>query len=179
MSRALVVFESMFGNTQAVAAAIADGLATWVPVDVVEVGTAPAVLPGDIGLLVVGAPTHAFGMSRASTRADAARQASGTVVSGEIGLREWLGAVRAGASHVPAAAFDTRIHKPRVPGSAARAAARRLRRLGFGVTTPPESFYVTGATGPLMPDEVDRARRWGEELGAALATAGRLHHTAG
>jgi hypothetical protein len=179
MSRALVVFESMFGNTQAIAAAIADGLATWVPVDVVEVATAPAVLPRDLDLLVVGAPTHAFGMSRASTRADATKQAPGTVVSGEIGLREWLEAVGAPASHVPAAAFDTRIYKPRVPGSAARAATRRLRRLGFAVTTPPESFYVTGTAGPLVPDEIDRARRWGEDLGAALATTGRLHHTAG
>jgi hypothetical protein len=179
MSRALVVFESMFGNTQAIAAAVADGLATWLPVDVVDVGTAPTALPGDLDLLVVGAPTHAFGMSRASTRADAARQANGPVVSGEIGLREWLDAVGAGASRVPAVAFDTRINKPRVPGSAARAAKRRLRRLGFAVIAPAASFYVTGTAGPLVPDETDRARRWGEALGATLAGTRRQHRTAG
>ena len=54
--RALVVYESMYGNTRDVAKAVADGLATRMPVQLTEVGTAPTVLGDDIGLLVVGAP---------------------------------------------------------------------------------------------------------------------------
>ena len=81
--RALVVYESMFGNTQAIADAVADGLAARVRVDAVEVGAAPTVVGDDVVLLVVGGPTHAFGMSRQATRQDAGRQAERGLVSEE------------------------------------------------------------------------------------------------
>jgi hypothetical protein len=164
MTRALVLFESMFGNTQQIAEAVKEGLSTFVPTDIHEVGTAPDVIPDGVGLIIVGGPTHAFGMSRPKTRQDATRQAGGHVVSGGNGLREWLTTLRAPGS-LSAAAFDTRIDKPRVPGSAARGAEKRLRKLGFQIATPSESFYVTGTAGPLVDGETERARRWGEELG--------------
>jgi hypothetical protein len=172
--RALVVFESMFGNTQVIANAIAEGLSGPMQVDAVEVGVAATRIGGDVGLLVVGGPTHAFGMSRPGTRQDAARQASDGLVSTGIGLREWLDGLQRSAG-VAVAAFDTRISKPRLPGSAARAAEKRLRRLGFRVVAPAASFYVEGTTGPLVEGERERARRWGELLrartdgGAAVA----------
>lgn len=166
MTRALVLFESMFGNTQQIAEAVREGLSTSVPTDILEVGTAPGVIPDGVGLIIVGGPTHAFGMSRPKTREDATRQAGGYVVSGGNGLREWItGLERAHGRNLAAAAFDTRIAKPRVPGSAARGAEKRLRKLGFKIATPSESFYVTGTAGPLVDGETDRARRWGEELG--------------
>jgi hypothetical protein len=165
---ALVVFESMFGNTQAVAGAIADGLASHMTVDVVDVGSAPTTVGDAVDLLVVGGPTHAFGLSRGRTRADAARRAGPRLVPTGIGLREWLAAVRNGSPDIAAVAFDTRIGSPRVPGSAARAARRRLRRLGFRIIRPAESFYVEGTPGPLLNGETDRAQRWGETLASAL-----------
>jgi len=116
--RALVVYESMFGNTGEVAEAIAEGLRTHMSTDVVEVGHAGAAAV-DVDLLVVGAPTHALGLSRASTRAQAAAQAGGAVVSAGIGLREWLGGLAASRG-IAAAAFDTRLAKPKwldaIPG---------------------------------------------------------------
>jgi len=166
--RALVVYESMFGNTEAVARAIADGLSAQLPVDLVEVGVAPTELPEDVSLVVVGGPTHAFGMSRASTRQDAAKQAQGPLVSRGIGLREWLGTLRR-STGAAAAAFDTRVNKPRVPGSAARGAQKHVRRLGYTAAAPAESFFVTGTPGPLVEGEQERARRWGEQLGARRA----------
>jgi hypothetical protein len=165
MMRALVVFESMFGNTQAIAEAIADGLSGRMQVDVVEVGVAPTDIGDDVALLVVGGPTHAFGMSRPGTRQDAAKQARDGLVSTGIGLREWLDGLRRSAS-VAVATFDTRVSKPRLPGSAARAAEKRLRRLGFPVVAPAASFYVEGTSGPLLQGERERARRWGERLRA-------------
>ncbi|HLM17565.1 MAG TPA: flavodoxin family protein, partial [Acidimicrobiia bacterium] len=67
-THAMVVYESMFGNTRAVAEAIADSLARHFDrVDVLEADVAPLTLDG-VSLVVVGAPTHAFGMSRPSTR---------------------------------------------------------------------------------------------------------------
>jgi len=165
--RALVIFESMFGNTESVARAVASGLGAGMEVDVLEVGTAPAAIPGDVDLLVIGGPTHAFGMSRPRTRADAAGQAPGGIVSRGIGMREWLESLHAPATAPAAATFDTRIDKPRVPGSAARGAEKRLRKLGFRMLADAESFYVRGTPGPLVDGEVVRARRWGEALAAA------------
>ena len=75
MMRARVVYESMFGNTQVIAQAVAEGLAMNMTVDLEEVGSAATEMSGDVGLLVVGGPTHAFGMSRERTRESAAEQA--------------------------------------------------------------------------------------------------------
>jgi hypothetical protein len=166
---ALVVYESMFGNTEAIARAVAEGLATRLEVETVEVGAAPGTLEEGMDLLVVGGPTHAFGMTRPSTRQDAERKA-GHVISAQIGLREWLAGVRT-AGPPAAATFDTRIAKPRVPGSAARAAEKRLRRLGYRMAAPAESFFVTDVDGPLVEGEAERAKQWGADLGAALAGA--------
>jgi hypothetical protein len=169
MMRALVVFESMFGNTQSVARAVAEGLSSHVSVDLVEVGAAPPVIGEDVELLVVGGPTLAFGMSRPGTRQGAAKQAPQGLVSKGIGLREWLPAQRGGSGRVSVAAFDTRFGKPRwLVGSAARAAERRLRRLGFAVLAPSESFFVKATSGPLLDGERERALEWGRELGTRL-----------
>lgn len=159
--RAVVVFESMFGNTEAVARAVANGISSVMGVDILEVSSVP-VRFGGVSLLVVGAPTHAFGMSRPRTRDDARARGSRSVAGG-IGVREWLESLGRPAAATAAATFDTRIDKPRVPGSAARAAEKRLRRLGFRVTAA-ESFYVEDVAGPLVQGEDERARRWGEHL---------------
>jgi flavodoxin len=173
--RAVVVYESMFGNTQAIADAVANGLASSMRVDLLEVGEAPATIDDDVALLVAGGPTHAFGMSRPQTRADAAQQAEQPVVSAGIGLREWLAAAGRRTGDTVAATFDTRVDRPRVPGSAAHAGERRLRRLGFPAIAPAESFYVGGTSGPLVEGEVERARRWGEELGRTVVASGARH----
>jgi hypothetical protein len=169
---ALVIFESMFGNTRIIAEAIAEGLSSRIETELVEVGAAPTVIDDDVGLFVVGGPTHAFGMSRYGTRKSAAEQAGEGLVSSGIGQREWLDAVEGGSDRVGAAAFDTRIDKPHwLVGSAARGVDKRLRRLGFRVIAPSQSFYVAGTRGPLLDGEAERARRWGRELASEYAEA--------
>jgi hypothetical protein len=168
--RAIVLYESMFGNTQQVARAIADGLSERLSVEVIEVGSAPERLAADVGLLVAGAPTHAFGMSRPHSRESAAQQTTDSLVSKGDGLREWLASVERPAQPVAAATFDTRIAKPKLPGSAARAAARRLHGLGFTLIADPASFYVTGGQGPLSEGELDHARQWGATLARTFLT---------
>ncbi|ADD43141.1 hypothetical protein Snas_3477 [Stackebrandtia nassauensis DSM 44728] len=162
----LLVYESMFGNTRDVANAVADGLATHAHVDVTEVGEAPSLLGEDVGLLVVGAPTHGLSLSNAKSRRVAAGQAESALVSQGNGLREWIAQLRPLDTAVPVASFDTRIARPWIPGSAARAALRRLRRKGFPAALRACSFYVTATMGPLVDGERDRARRWGVELAA-------------
>ncbi len=172
--RALVVYESMFGNTREVALAIADGIRKTMDVDALEVARAPSVLDASIALVVVGGPTHAHGLTTSKTRADAARRAGDhSVVSHGEGIREWLSFVEPGPS-TAAAAFDTRIKGPAILwGSAARAADGALRRLGVHVVARPESFLVAGPSGALfdrlVEGELDRARSWGERVASAVA----------
>src|SRR4051794_29450005 len=161
--RALVVFESMFGNTEAVALAVADGLARSMHVDVREVSQAPASLPDDVDLLVAGGPTHAFSMSRPASRAAAVEQGASAERSA-IGLREWLDDLGRTTVKAPVATFDTRVYKARrLPGSAARKALRVVRGQGIR-TLGSASFFVEDTTGPLLHGELERAREWGRGL---------------
>ncbi|MBW0133898.1 flavodoxin family protein [Pseudonocardia abyssalis] len=164
---ALVVVESMFGDTRRIADAVALGLGERVHARVLQVGDPDAVrAAGGADLLVVGGPTHAFGLSRPATRRAAAEQ--GAPGATEVGLREWLAALPPASAGRTAAAFDTRADRPRLPGSAASAAARRLRRAGYAVVARPESFRVTATPGPLVAGEEERARVWGVNLVARL-----------
>jgi len=177
--RALVVVESMFGNTRGVAAAVAEGLAVHGTVDVVDVGEAPDSVPEGVGLLVVGGPTHAHGMSNPDSRRSAAQRADSALVPFRTGIREWLAGLAPAPAGCIAAAFDTRIKGPAlIWGSAAKGATKELRRLGFAFVAEPASFLVMGPLGPvhdvLVSGEIERARAWGEHLGAdAAARAGR------
>ncbi len=161
--RALVVYESLFGNTETVAHAVADGLRARFEVTVADAGTMPRA--DGVDLLVVGGPTHAFGMTRPATRQDAVRQGASRTEAVEAGLREWLDRSPQLAG-IAAAAFDTRVDRPLV-GSAARKAHKRLRRLGCRMLVPAESFAVTGTPGPLADGERERARQWGADVASA------------
>ncbi|MEV0804060.1 flavodoxin family protein [Kribbella sp. NPDC050281] len=166
--RALIVYESMFGNTEKVAAAIRDGLSTLIDTDLVRVDRMPGRIPTDARLLVVGGPTHAFSMSRPSTRTDAGKQGDVTMPV-DTGIREWLGSLPVRTTKTISATFDTRITKVRrLPGSAAKSAAKLLHRRDFRAMVPPASFFVDDTTGPIDERELERARRWGEELGQEL-----------
>lgn len=172
--RAVVVYESMYGNTHLVADAIGAGLETAFEVSVVPVSQAdPAVLDG-AGLVVVGGPTHAHGMSREATRKAAAEAADKPVSPLNLepdaagpGLREWFASL--GRYPVRAAAFDTRLHAPAaLTGRASKGVARLLRAHGFEVVAEPESFLVTKQD-RLEPQETTRAREWGTKLAASIA----------
>lgn len=186
---ALVVYESIFGNTRSIAQAIGRGLAADFDVKVVEVSQAGTDL-GPIDLLVVGGPVHAFGMTRDSTREDARRQARAKQlepVSPGIGVRDWLDALPPLPSTLPdarpvaptAAVFDT-VAKVGwfTAGSAARGEAARLKERGFVVIVPPEHFYVTGVDGPLVEGEIERATDWARQLVEPRAAAPPAHEAA-
>jgi len=164
----MVVYESMFGNTETVARAVAEGLGEHGDVELCEVSAAPAAVPADVALVVVGGPTHAFGMSRSQTRADAVEQGAPADATAP-GLREWSTALAPG-QHRLVATFDTRVGKVRhLPGSAARGAARVLRRRGYELVAAPQSFFVHDVTGPLLDGEAERATTWGAELARLVA----------
>lgn len=165
MTRALVVYESMWGNSAQVAHAVAAGIGEVMTVRVLEAGSAPTEL-AETDLVVAGGPTHVFAMSRPSTRREARREGA-PLGSVESGLREWLHALPRERGRW-FAAFDTKVTtRRRLPGSA-RSATRASHRHDFTDAIHPESFSVVDVHGPLGEGEVERARRWGHSLAASI-----------
>ena len=159
---ALVVYESIWGNTEAIARAVAAGMGD--DVEVVSADDAPPALPDDVDLVVVGGPTHAFSMSSATTR-ESARQQGATSIPLR-GIREWIEGLPAPSRRVRVATFDTRTVAPRLPGSAAKKAMKRLVARGLEPAAKPETFGVHGYGGPLADGEEERAKAWGASLAA-------------
>jgi hypothetical protein len=169
--KALVVYESMFGGTATIGEAIAASLrAHGVEVDTSRISAIEPSATAGVDLLVVGAPTHAHGMSSKGTRKAAVEDkrypSSGT--SAGPGIREWLHGLPSGTG-VAAAAFDTRFDKPRfVTGSAARGITKRLEQHGYRMVATPESFFVT-KDHQLEGMQTERAVTWGTELAERMS----------
>jgi Flavodoxin domain len=171
---AIVVYESVYGNTRAVAEAIAEGLGE---VPVLSVHEASP-LKDTFDLLVVGGPTHMHGLATERSRhvaVDAAQKDGGGShidphAADEPGLRAWLADLLPSAVH-HAAAFDTRLDKSTwFTGTAARGIAKRLTRHGIDVVDT-ASFLVADSEGPLEAGERERARAWGAKLAQSLRPA--------
>jgi hypothetical protein len=172
--RALVIYESMYGNTHQIAEAIAEGLGVPEAVQVLPVSEVTESMLDQVDLIVVGGPTHAHGMSRESTRKAAVEAAekpgnglhldpSGT----GVGLRDWFESL--GTVHGKAAAFGTRTKGPGLlTGHAAAGIAKLLVHHGLDLMAEPESFLVDKHN-HLLSGERGRAMVWGENLGHQLA----------
>lgn len=156
---ALVVYDSAYGNTEQIAQAIGAALGPQEEVPVIRVGDVkPDQLRG-LELLVVGSPTQRF---RATTA-----------------MADFLkGIPKGGLKGVKIAAFDTRLTKreidetPVLPffvnifGYAAKPISDSLKKKGGEMLLPPEGFYVEGMEGPLVADELERAREWARQIAA-------------
>jgi hypothetical protein len=177
--RAVIIYESMYGNTHMIAEAIARGLQPGNTVAVVPVAGATGEMLDGADLVVVGGPTHIHGMSHANTRKAAVDQAHKKADQPALdadaegpGLRDWFGSL--GQMSGPAAAFDTRLAgPPAFTGRASKPIARLLERHGLTLIAAPESFLVTGDN-TLRPGEEDRAREWGQALAAQMPTATKV-----
>jgi hypothetical protein len=181
-----VVYESMFGNTHAVAQAISDGIREANPdaaIQCVPVGEASAEV-GSTDLLVVGGPTHMRGMTSGFSRKMGVSVEEKTEAKGEPthqmepeaqgpGLREWFDGLQRIGDGKNAAAFDTRLGSA-LAGGAANVIARRLRKHGYQLVSRPEGFVVDDAYGPLQAGEIERAKQWGAQLVQAAKAAGTL-----
>lgn len=153
--KSLVIYASRFGNTEKVAEAIADGLRTHGPTDVLSVDEAPDPVPDGVDLVVVGGPTEGHSMSPP--------------------LKEYVEGLGPDALHGAAwAAFDTRFDKPRwLTGSAGVHVSRQLRGANGEPLAPEQSFFVTGGANEkkgkephLVQGELERATQWGASLAA-------------
>lgn len=171
--KALVVYESLYGNTAAIGEAIATSLRTHgLEVEAGPISKVPPTPAVGVDLLVVGGPTHAHGMSKSSTRKTAVDDEKNSFPEPTVepGLREWLTGLPSGAGRL-AAAFDTRIDKPLfLTGSAAKGIAKRLDAGGYHLVVEPECFLVT-TKNRLGEGQTEHAASWGAAL-AERAAAG-------
>lgn len=161
--KAVVVYESHWGNTAAVARAIAEGLGR----DTQALSTAEATPDAlaEVDLLVVGAPVIAFGLPTEKTL-EGIRANPGKGPPPDLfhpAMRSWLEALPAGDGRY--AAFETRVRGPF--GHATSAMNEMLERAGYRPAAKPAGFIVKGRYGPLRDGELERARSWGAELAAA------------
>lgn len=173
MIKALVVYESLFGNTEAIAREVASGLEYGgASVTIRPIGSVDPHDLSEYDVVVAGSPTHAFSMPRPATRHDAVRH--GADPAGETtGLREWIEHLEPAVGSRPTfAVFDTRrdLRARHLTGSAARSATRALRRRHRVLADVPASFYVSDTSGPLLPGEAVRARAWGSRLARCART---------
>ncbi len=176
--RALVVYESLFGNTAAIGESIARSLRTrGFDAHAASVSSVAPAETTQVELLVVGGPTHAHGMSSAGTRKVAATDKKNDYRDPSVtpGLRTWIKELPEGDGRL-AAAFDTRFDRSvLLTGSAARGIARRLEARGYRLVTPAESFFVS-EDNLLIDHQQDHAVRWAASLSAAAHEAMLGHH---
>lgn len=166
--KAVVVYESHWGNTAAIARAIADGIGPETQVLATDEADLSAV--SEVDLLVAGAPVLGFSLPTERMEeavVGAARTAPTPPDTSHPSLRSWLKELPRG--HGQGAAFETRVRWS--PGGATGAIERGLERAGYAPVGGPGRFIVKGRYGPVRTGEFDRARRWGAELRALVATS--------
>jgi hypothetical protein len=164
--KAIVVYESLWGNTRAVAEAVAAGIGQGALALATD-ETTPTLLAG-CDLIVAGAPVHAFRLASDASRQRLARDTVGADVPPDLdhpALRTWLESLPAGLGR--SAAFDTRLWWS--PGSASGTISKLLGRAGYPSIAKSERFIVDGTHGPLRSGELERARAWGAALASAVA----------
>lgn len=167
--KAVVVYESLWGNTAAIARAVAEGLGPDARALTTDEATEPVVAEAD--LIVAGAPVIGFSLANDKTRegiGKSERDGPKPADTSHPSLRTWLASLPAG--HAATAAFETRIWWS--PRGATGAIEKGLRHAGYATIAKAEKFVVDGKYGPLRDGEIERARQWGHEL--AVAAEGAL-----
>jgi flavorubredoxin len=148
--KALVVYDSVYGNTEKVAKALATGLeSNGVDVELVKVDAVKFDELGEVDLLCVGGPVHAWNASKP--------------------VKEFLERLKSveGLSRKKAFAFDTKL-KSRLAGSAGGKIERKLKNIGLTIAKPSESAIVKGKEGPLEESAEGTFKQIGAELAKTL-----------
>jgi hypothetical protein len=165
--KAVVVYESLWGNTAAVARAVAEGLGPGVRA--LSTAEASGQAMSGIDLIVAGAPVLGFRLPTEAMRESTASNLAGAPKPPDLShpsMRSWLETLPGG--HGANAAFETGLRWS--PGGATSAIARSLERAGYRSVVKGQRFVVKGKWGPLRDGELERARRWGTELARAWAS---------
>jgi flavorubredoxin len=165
--KALVVYESLWGNTAAIAREVAAGIGPDAEALTTDAATPQKVAEAD--LIVAGAPVQGFRLADDRIRESIARDEAGSSTPPDLAhpsLRAWLGSLPRREALV--AAFETRIWWS--PRGATGDIERMFAAAGYRPIAKAQKFVVKDKTGPLREGELERARRWGEEVREEAAT---------
>ncbi|MCJ7623241.1 MAG: flavodoxin family protein [Anaerolineaceae bacterium] len=158
--KAMVVYDSFFGNTEKIAKAIGAALGSPEDVDLLRAGDVKPEQLAGLDYLIVGSPTRKFSASPATN-----------VLLKSI--------PKNGLKGVKVAAFDTRFPMSEIEktpillffvkifGYAAEPVSKRLTKKGAELALPPQGFFVDGVEGPLTEGELERAGDWAQRITAA------------
>ena len=143
--KTLIVYDSLYGNTETIAVAVAKGITG--NVKVVKAGDAKAADVTDVDLLIIGSPTQGGRYTKT--------------------MEPLFGELPASINKTTKiAVFDTRmpVKWVKIFGFAAGKLADYFKKAGFELLVPPEPFMVESAKGPLQEGEEARAVEWGKSI---------------
>jgi flavorubredoxin len=144
--KAAVIYDSVYGNTEKVAKALAAGLESGgATVDIVKVDAVKFDEIDAFDLFCVGSPTHAWNASKP--------------------MKEFLEHFKTvkGLAGKKAFVFDTKM-KSRLAGSAAGKIENKLKNLDLTIARHSESAIVLGREGPLEESSEGTFKQIGIEL---------------
>ncbi|NTW25677.1 MAG: flavodoxin family protein [Lentimicrobium sp.] len=154
--KALIIYDSAFGNTEQIALAMQNALAENNEVSAIRPGDFKPEMLNGLDLLIAGSPTQKFNPLK--------------------GISDLLNALpQKSLAGIKVAAFDTRIDIKKVNnkalnffvyffGYAAKPLAGKLVAKGGSPAASPEGFFVEGTNGPVSPGERERASIWAKSL---------------
>jgi flavodoxin I len=145
--KTLIVYDSVYGNTEKIARAMAEAITPSGEVEVLQVGEANPSELESLDLLIVGSPTHAGRPTPA--------------------VQDFLSKItQQSLKGIKVAAFDTRVTSKfaKIFGNAAGRMGRYLTKKGSVLIASPENFFVTGREGPLTEGEPERAAAWAKGI---------------
>ncbi|MEM3759487.1 MAG: flavodoxin domain-containing protein [Candidatus Bathyarchaeia archaeon] len=145
MKRAIIIYDTKFGNTEKIAKALAIGMEKeGVKVDCVKADEVDVDKLGECDFLAFGAPTHAFGISKP--------------------MKAFLEKLKSvNLKGKKAFAFDTK-YKSRLAGSAAKGIEKRLKEFGMSIIKPYTSAIVKSSEGPLAEGMEESFEKIGSEI---------------
>ena len=149
MSRAVIIYDTKFGNTEKVARALAKGMKKQgVNVDCIKIGEVDISKLDDYDLLAIGGPTHAFGLSKP--------------------MKDFLQELEnVNIRSKRAFAFDTK-YKSRLAGSAGKRIEKKLKKLGMSIVKSLVSAIVKGGEGPLEDGVEETFKQIGADIAKSL-----------
>ena len=143
--KALIVYDSTYGNTEKIAKAV--GAALTGEVKVLRAGEVNPTELNSYDLLVFGSPTY-----------------GGRPMPSVVELLDKIPESTVKGKNI--AVFDTRIAMKlgKLFGFAADKIAKSLKEKNINLVVPAEGFIVTGKEGPLKDGELERAANWTKKL---------------
>ncbi len=146
--KALIVYDSVHGNTERIAQVIGKVIAQEIEVVVIRANEVNTEQLKDTELVIIGSPTHGGWFTEA--------------------VKEFLNnTMKLVKQDIRIAVFDTRtppVLMSKVFGFAANKMRKTLKKQGREIVVEPEGFLVEGIKGPLLEGEEERAEKWGKSI---------------